>query len=48
MFVNTFGVIQPFFLLCNWRTPKLFDGFNYESKGEENEMKRSWGAVPGL
>ncbi len=25
-----------------WRTPKLLDGLNYESKGEDNERKRSW------
>ncbi len=30
-----------------WRTSKLFDGFNYESKGEDNKRKRSWGALPG-
>jgi hypothetical protein len=29
-----------------WRTPKLFDGLNYESKGEDIE-RRSWGAFPG-
>jgi hypothetical protein len=27
-----------------WRTPKLLDGLNCESKGEDNGRKRSWGA----
>jgi hypothetical protein len=30
-----------------WRTPKLFDGLNYESKGEDNERRRSWGVLLG-
>jgi hypothetical protein len=29
------------------RTPKLFDGLNCESKGEDIERKRSWGTLPG-
>jgi hypothetical protein len=28
-------------------TPKFLDGFNYESKGEDNK-KRSWGVLSGL
>jgi hypothetical protein len=28
-----------------WRTPKLFDGFNCESKGEDNKRKRCWGVL---
>ncbi len=28
-----------------WRTPKFLDRFNYESKGENNERKKSWGAL---
>jgi hypothetical protein len=31
----------------NWRTPKLLDGFNYKSKGEDNGRRRNWGALPG-
>ncbi len=27
--------------------PKLLDGLNYESKGEDNERKRSWGVPLG-
>ncbi len=28
-------------------TPKLLDGLNYESKGEDSEKKkRNWGAFP--
>ncbi len=30
-----------------WRTPKLFDGLNYESKGEYNKRRMSWGAFFG-
>jgi hypothetical protein len=30
-----------------WRTPKLLDGFNYKSKGEDNERRKSWGALLG-
>jgi len=26
--------------------PKLLDGLNYESKGENSERKRSWGVLP--
>jgi hypothetical protein len=25
-----------------WHTPKLLDGLNYESKGEDSRRKRSW------
>jgi len=25
----------------HWRTPKLFDGLNYNSKGENNKKRRS-------
>jgi hypothetical protein len=28
-----------------WHTPRLLDGLNYESKGENNERKRSWGVL---
>jgi hypothetical protein len=31
----------------NWHTPKLFDGFNYESKNDDIERKRSWGMLLG-
>ncbi len=27
---------------------KFLDGFNYESKSEDNGRKRNWGALPGL
>jgi hypothetical protein len=27
--------------------PKLLDGFNYESKGEDNKKRKSWGALLG-
>ncbi len=30
-----------------WRTPKIFDGLNYESKEEDNRRKRSWGVLFG-
>jgi hypothetical protein len=30
-----------------WRTPKFLNGLNYESKGEDNGRRRSWGALPG-
>jgi hypothetical protein len=33
--------------LC-WRTPKILDGLNCESKGDNNEMRRSWCMFPGL
>jgi hypothetical protein len=28
--------------------PKLLDGLNYESKGENIKRKRSWNTLPGL
>jgi hypothetical protein len=28
--------------------PKLLDGFNYESKGEDNRRRRSYVVLPGL
>jgi hypothetical protein len=31
---------------ASWCTPKLLDGLNYESKGENNGRKRSWDALP--
>jgi hypothetical protein len=31
----------------NWRTPKLLDGLNCKSKGEDNGRRRSWGALFG-
>ncbi len=31
-----------------WSTPKLLDGLNCKSKGEDNGRKRSQGALPGL
>jgi len=30
-----------------WRTPKLLNGFNFESKGEAIRRKKSWGALSG-
>ncbi len=30
-----------------WCTPKLLDGFNYESKGDDSRRRQSWGALPG-
>ncbi len=36
------------FLACfdiTWCTPKLLDGFNYESKGEDNKRRRSWSVL---
>ncbi len=27
--------------------PKLLDGPNYESKGDDNERKSNWSALPG-
>ncbi len=29
-------------------TPKLLDGLNYKSKGEDNGRRRSWGMFPSL
>jgi len=51
--VKTFEVKGPmkmiyFFFVLFLRTPKLLDGFNYESKSENIGRKRSWGALPGL
>jgi hypothetical protein len=43
--------IRQIFLIV-WKTwqwlmhPKLLDGFNDKSKGEDNKMKRSWGMLP--
>jgi hypothetical protein len=28
--------------MCQWRTPQFFDGFNCESKGENNRRRTSW------
>jgi hypothetical protein len=30
-----------------WRTPKLLNGLNYESKGENNERIMNWGTFHG-
>jgi hypothetical protein len=30
-----------------WRTPKLFNGLNYEPKGENSGRRRNWGAFLG-
>ncbi len=30
-------------MVAYWCTPKLLDGFNFKSKGEDIERKRSWG-----
>ncbi len=40
--VFVFGVV---FFMQGWRTPKFLDGFNYKSKGENNERKRNWGVL---
>jgi hypothetical protein len=32
----------------NWRTPKLLDRLNYESKGENSGRRRNWGTLPSL
>jgi hypothetical protein len=34
--------------VIKWHTPKLFNGLNYKSKGEDNGRKRSWSALPNL
>ncbi len=46
--------ILPSYFFCShtkgqtfWRTPKLLDGLNFESKGEDNERRKSWGALLG-
>jgi hypothetical protein len=39
--------VYLFLVQVSWRTPKLLDGFNYESKDENCERTRSWGAFPG-
>jgi hypothetical protein len=44
---NWFVANQQITTLHNWRTPKLLDGLNCESKGDDNGKKRSWGALPG-
>jgi hypothetical protein len=31
-----------------WCTPKLLDGLNCKSKGDNNEKRKSWGAFPSL
>jgi hypothetical protein len=33
--------------MVNWCTPKLFDGLNYEFKGENIKKKRNWGTLFG-
>jgi hypothetical protein len=40
-------IVFPIPIWLNWCTPKFFDGLNCESKGEDNERKRSWGAFLG-
>jgi hypothetical protein len=30
-----------------WCTLKLFDGFNYASKGDNNGRRKNWGVLPG-
>jgi hypothetical protein len=42
-----FKQINNWFGYTFWRTPKLFDGLNCESKGEDNGRRTSWGALPG-
>jgi hypothetical protein len=41
---NQWFLVVDFFvqLWWNWRTPKLLDGFNCKSKGEDSERKRNW------
>jgi hypothetical protein len=34
-------------IILKWRTPKLLDGLDCESKGENIGMRRSWGALLG-
>jgi hypothetical protein len=43
---SSFLVVLILFHASLCRTPKLFDGFNYKSKGEDNERK-NWGALLG-
>jgi len=35
------------YLDTHWHTPKFFDGLNYEFKGEDDGMRRRWGALFG-
>jgi len=39
-------VLMNYFQLSFWRTPKLLDRPNYDSKGENNKRIRSWGTLP--
>jgi len=36
--------VQNLFLVTH---PKLLDGLNYKSKGEDNRRRKSWDALPG-
>jgi hypothetical protein len=49
-FYQCVGLLQGniFYTPCHfkWHTPKPLDGFNYESKGENNGRWRSWNTLP--
>jgi len=49
MLVNNVITDEKFIMKhhVEWPTPKLFDGFNCESKGENSGKKKSWGVLPG-
>jgi hypothetical protein len=36
------------YLFAKWRTPKLLDGLNCESKDEDNGRRKSQGVFPSL
>jgi hypothetical protein len=40
--LNLVANYKKFIIDERWRTPKLLDRFNYESKGKNNKRKRSW------
>jgi hypothetical protein len=42
------GVVKKTIAACGLMHPKLLDGLNCESKGEDNRRKRSWGMLPNL
>jgi hypothetical protein len=44
--VQSLAIITTTSLHLQWRTPKLLDGLNCESKNEGNERKRSLGMLP--
>jgi len=48
MLVNNVITDEKFIMKhVEWPTPKLFDGLNCESKGEDSGKRKSWGVLLG-